>query len=154
MVKVITDQQFFDLTRRMRLPQKAACYLMYFCGLRVSEVGKVRKISDSLIEVVGKGGRIRKVIAPKITKGCFKQKIQTNPIRLHEAVKRQARKIGLPWVHCHTLRHSYATNLLNRGFDIREVQELLGHKQITTTQIYTHPSILNIEEKYKKLGLL
>jgi site-specific recombinase XerD len=63
---------------------------------------------------------------------------------LHEsvvqrAVKNAAREAGLDKrVTCHTFRHSFATHLLERGHDIRTVQELVGHRDVTTTMIYTH----------------
>ena len=146
---------------------KAMIEVMYDCGLRVSELInlKVSNISEKekYIKVTGKGEKERLI---PITESALKNiKIYQDEIRIHLKISEQNKdylflnKYGKPMsrimifkiikqlkeycsitknISPHTFRHSFATHLLEGGADLRVIQEILGHKSITTTEIYTH----------------
>ena len=143
--------------------------LMYACGFRVSELINL-KISDlNFPEMIGhvrqaKGNKDRVFNIPEFLVDdlqIFVEQQKKNSEEflftgrsgklttrnLQKIISSAAKRAGLNEVHCHTLRHSFATHLLEDGVDIRKIQELLGHADLSTTQIYTHVST----EELKKI---
>ncbi|OHD71824.1 MAG: hypothetical protein A2V99_00440 [Spirochaetes bacterium RBG_16_67_19] len=164
---------FWELRDRLILE------LLYATGCRVSELAAVNLTDLDLgarsIRVRGKGGRERVVFygapAAGVLKECLLSRRALALERGGEAGKalllnRRGRRItvrgiqgivekalrasGLPKpASPHTFRHSFATHLLNRGRDIRKVQELLGHANLSSTQVYTHLDIERLAEEYR-----
>jgi integrase/recombinase XerD len=146
---------------------KAMLETLYSCGLRVSELVNLKisnlYFNDGFIKVTGKGDKERLV---PIGNTAIKQiTLYKNEVRCHITLKKESEdvlflnrrgaklsrvmiftiikqlttKIGLKkHISPHTFRHSFATHLIDRGADLRAVQEMLGHESITTTEIYTH----------------
>ncbi len=154
---------------------KAIIELLYSSGLRASEIIKLKEEDIDLnageVRVLGKGNKerivpvgsrareailsylsARNLLKPK-TKVIFVNKNGGALSRkgLWLAVRKRFEELALIFnVHPHTLRHSFATHLLNHGADLRSIQELLGHSSIGTTQIYTHLSREELEKAYRK----
>ncbi|MBI2635054.1 MAG: tyrosine-type recombinase/integrase [Parcubacteria group bacterium] len=155
------------LTSPTNARDKAILELLFSTGLRVSELCNLNRDSVNLksgeFSVRGKGDKVRLVFISDTAKEALKNYLErredvdealfirqtknpakTDNLRLtsrsvERLMKHYAAKAGLSKkVTPHTLRHSFATDLLMNGADIRSVQELLGHSNITTTQIYTH----------------
>lgn len=167
----------FDLNDDFEYRNRTMFETMYGCGLRVSEVVNL-KISDidygnQLLHIVGKGSKARIVPFYQMINDLLKNYIsQIRPRYMKEDhdfvfINNKGKKLtsrgveyilaksisdhGLPMqVHPHTLRHSFATHLLDAGVDLRVVQELLGHANLSTTQIYTHITIDHLRETYDR----
>lgn len=151
--------------------------LLYACGLRVGECANL-KLQDinfdmRVIMVLGKGNKERMVPFYPAMGEDLKHYIQTVRSTLakegvqHVFVNAQGHKLSARGIqlivekagiaaglkqslHPHMLRHSFATHLLDNGADLKIVQELLGHENLSTTQIYTHVSIDRIKEVYQR----
>ena len=155
--------------------------LIYSCGLRISEACELKianvHMNERLIMVHGKGDKERIIpfgdraaeklelyineVRPVMTKGKSVPELfvnyQGNPISRKGVWKRFKEIESLSGIDAkvHTLRHSFATHLLSGGADLRSVQELLGHSDLSTTQIYTHVTDDQLEaahEKYFKIS--
>ena len=162
-----------DLNIQIERRDKAMIEVLYATGIRISELTNLKltdlDINRSVLKVFGKGSKERLVPfgekaaeslnlyltdrkdlkskeiflsnrGTKISRGAFWQRIKIY-------IKRANLKIS---ISPHTLRHAFATHLLNRGADLRSVQILLGHSDLSTTQIYTHIAKQRLGEILKK----
>ncbi len=154
------------------LRDRAILETFYSCGIRISElVGLSQQDIDfigGIIKVFGKGKKERiipigEAALNSIRKYLDKRKKQSDAVFLNKNGKRITTRgvrnivgkyikiAGIKQgVSAHTLRHSFATHLLNRGADLRTVQELLGHANLSTTQIYTHLTTERLKTVYDK----
>ncbi|RLD98854.1 MAG: site-specific tyrosine recombinase XerD [Aquificota bacterium] len=158
------------------LRDRAMLEVLYATGVRVSELVSIRLVDLDLervvLRVVGKGRKERLVplggealkwlerylkVRGELDKRGSPYLFLTNrggPMtrqRFWQLVKGYAKKVGITKeISPHTLRHSFATHILERGADLRSLQELLGHADLSTTQIYTHVARAHLEKVYKK----
>ncbi len=160
------------------LRDRAMVELLYASGLRISELANARlenlDLDSGVIRVTGKGNKMRLVpvgkkareairnylnrerpelVGPKTGSEVFLsvrgKKLTT--VRLWQIVKRIAKHSGLEAnIYPHLLRHSFATHLLSNGADLRIIQEMLGHADISTTQIYTHVDQRHLKNVHHK----
>ncbi|GHT52178.1 tyrosine recombinase XerC [Endomicrobiia bacterium] len=170
-------QALFNLTDT-KLRDRVMIELLYSCGLRIEELMSLNlKDIDFILNtvtVVGKGRKERIVPIGNKALSVIRDYINErhsmglpydikSPVFLSDHIKRldqrTARRILHRWfvkagltkkVSPHTLRHTFATHMLDRGCDLRSVQEMLGHKNLSTTQIYTHVTIESLKKVYEK----
>ena len=161
-----------------RARNKALLELMYATGLRISEVVELEfkniDFDDCIVRVMGKGSKERIVPINDIAIEALKDYINNNRpsmlikgdnnyifINNHgnkmtrqavfKIIKKECSDKGIKKnISPHTLRHTFATHLLENGADLRVIQELLGHSDISTTQIYTHVSNDKLKNDYKE----
>ncbi|OUO34629.1 site-specific tyrosine recombinase [Olsenella sp. An290] len=169
----LLDQPFPQTPAGLR--DRAALEVLYGCGLRASELSglDVRAVllDEALLRVFGKGSKERVVPlmgtalsaleayldrgrgalagarpSPAVFLNVRGGRLSRQSV--HAIVEKYGRAVGLPGLHPHTLRHSFATHLLEGGADLRVVQELLGHANIATTQLYTHVDRTHVRRVY------
>jgi len=161
-----------DVATDEGLRDRAMLELMYAAGLRVSELVSLKQgqldVHAGVVNCHGKGSKERRVPIGKSAINWLQQYAKVKAaygkspypnLFLHRGkpltrqlawtmIKTYAEQIGLKNVSPHTLRHSFATHLLQHGADSRSVQALLGHSDISTTQIYTHITDQHLRAAY------
>jgi len=181
--EVSTLINFNNDTKFNKLRNKAILQLLYATGIRISELANLKLSSihkeENYIRVIGKGMKERiipiskealdtieryiisersKIIINKHQDYLFLSRSgqSLSRQRLWQIIKEYTKKIGLTKnVSPHTLRHSFATHLLENGAPLRVIQEMLGHADISTTQVYTHidqDRLKNIHKKFHPRG--
>lgn len=169
----LLDQPFPQTPTGLR--DRAILEVLYGCGLRASELSglDVRAVllDEALLRVFGKGSKERVVPlmgtalsaleayldrgrgalagarpSPAVFLNARGGRLSRQSV--HAIVEKYGRVVGLSGLHPHTLRHSFATHLLEGGADLRVVQELLGHANISTTQLYTHVDRTHVRRVY------
>ena len=174
-------QKSTSLSNPIGLRDRAMISLMYGCGLRVSEVCNLTFqsvfLNENFLKIYGKGSKERLVPLGSVAKEHLQfylthgrptlvKKNSNNFIFLSQRggaisrktfwlnLKKYAQNIGIGFnIKPHLLRHSFATHLLQNGADLRSIQAMLGHSDISTTQIYTHVDIEQLKETYEKYHL-
>lgn len=160
-----------ELERFLKSPDnlrdRAILETLFSTGLRVSELVSLKRDEIDLdrgeFSVRGKGSKVRVVFLSEAARGAIKSYLDKRtdvepelfpltPRTVQRIVRKCAVKAGIigKSVHPHTLRHSFATDLLRNGADIRSVQALLGHASVTTTQIYTHVTDRQLREVHER----
>lgn len=160
----------------LALRDLAILELMYSSGLRLAELVSLDMaaldLQEAVVRVTGKGAKTRVVPVGRKAITALKTWLKVRPQQLgpdekavftsrrgtrltaravQQRVRRWAKQQGIPGnVHPHTLRHSFASHLLESSGDLRAVQELLGHADISTTQIYTHLDFQHLARVYDK----
>jgi integrase/recombinase XerC len=153
------------------LQERVLLEVLYGGGLRVAEVAALDwaaiDLDEALIRVLrGKGGKDRRVpIGPPALAALREWRARTggegmvfvnsrgkrmSDRSIRRIVERAGARAGLPGLHPHALRHSFATHLLGSGADLRGIQEMLGHSSLSTTQRYTHVSVGNLIDVYRR----
>lgn len=172
-ITAMIDQTEGDAPLSQR--NKAMIELLYGSGLRVSELCELTTnqlhLNESRVDVIGKGQKRRVVPLSAYAIRALKLYLESGRLKLAKApsayvflnrhghpisrvgffkvLKDLALKAGVSHtVSPHTLRHSFATHLLERGVDLRYVQEMLGHVDVSTTEIYTHLSSQHLKAIY------
>jgi len=174
--KVISVKEIEDiLNQNLTVTQKVIIELLYGCGLRVSELSELDisniNIKGKYLQCTGKGSKDRLVPLGSKAITALKKYLpqrefiikkynlnenhllvtedgrEINRQDIYNFVHEQGKKIHKT-ISPHTLRHSFATHLLENGADLRVVQELLGHSNVSTTQLYTHISKKRLKDVY------